>query len=294
MDLKDKWAKLKLKLDQVPIPKWLLVITTSISVIVAIASLVYDSPNTYECEEETINDLQPSGEYVADIDELSNESEEETINGLLPGAEYVADVDGFRIFMKLYKDGSAVSSLSGDCEWHIKSIKDQPFVVVDVLENTGTYYIDQNQNLYVNSVNSKGYKMEQVNYIPDGAKGMVVGKRYTMPNFRWDEDAFITLNENGTVSSEFQGKELNLPYWKKVEVDGIDWIIIYYKKFITYNDYSTGQCIQKEEEQSKGFIVSPSLEYYFMGSDDKNIKFLGGDVTFGDYWKSNLQGRLQE
>ena len=49
-----------------------------------------------------------------------------------------------------------------------------------------------------------------------------------------------------------------------------------------------------EEERNGGFIVSPSLEYYSLGYDDKNIKFLGGDVTFGDYWKSNLQGRLQE
>jgi hypothetical protein len=40
MNLKDKWSTFKLKLDQLPIPKWLLIIITSISVIVAIASLV--------------------------------------------------------------------------------------------------------------------------------------------------------------------------------------------------------------------------------------------------------------
>ena len=269
LDLKDKWAKLKLKLDQIPIPKWLLVIITTISVIVAIASLVSDGPNTYE-------------------------SEEETINGLLPGAEYLADIDGLRNVITLYKDGSAVSSISGDCEWHLKSIKDQTFVVVDLLENTGTYYIDQNQNLYINSVNSKGYKMEQVNCISEKDEGMVIGKRYTMPNFRWGEDAFITLNEDGTVSSKFNGKSLNLPKWKKVVVDGIEWTIIYYDRITTYIDYTTGQGIEKEEEKSGGYIVSPSLEYYYIGSDDKNIKFLGGEVTFGYDWKTNLEGRLKE
>lgn len=277
LNLKDKWGKFKLKLDQLPIPKWLLVIITSISVIVAIASFVSDSPNT----------------NVSDSPN-TNESEEETINGLLPGAEYLADIDGVRNVMTLYKDGSAVSSLSGDCEWHLESIKDQTFVVVDLLENTGTYYIDQNQNLYANSVNSKGYKMEQVNCISENDEGMVIGKRYTMPNFRWGEDAFITLNGDGTVSSEFQGQALNLPKWKKVVVDGIEWTIIYYNRFMTYVDYRTGQGIEKEKEESSGYIVSPSLEYYYTGSDDKNIKFLGGEVTFGDDWKTNLQGRLKE
>ena len=269
MNLKEKWSTFKLKLDQLPIPKWLLVIITFISVIVAIASLLSKSPNT-------------------------NESEEETINGLLPGAEYLADMDGLRNVITLYKDGSAVSSLSGNCEWYLNSIKDQTFVVVDLLENTSTYYIDKNQKLYVNNVNSKGYKMERVNYIPKKAKGMVIGKRYTMPKFRWEEDAYITLNEDGTVSSEFQGKALNLPKWKKIEVDGINWIIIYYEEFRTYNDFRTGQCIEKVEELSQGYIVSPSLEYYYMGYDDKNIKFVGGKVTFGDYWKTNRRGRLQE
>ena len=45
MNLKDKWSNIKLKLDQIPIPKWMLVIMTSISVIVAIASFVSESPS---------------------------------------------------------------------------------------------------------------------------------------------------------------------------------------------------------------------------------------------------------
>ncbi|MEE1070443.1 MAG: hypothetical protein U0K81_08250, partial [Paludibacteraceae bacterium] len=45
MNLKDKWSKFKLTLDQIPIPKWMLVIMTFVSVVVAIASFVSKSPN---------------------------------------------------------------------------------------------------------------------------------------------------------------------------------------------------------------------------------------------------------
>ena len=48
MNLKDKWSTFKLKLDQLPIPKWLLIIITSISVIVAIFSLVSRGSNNIE------------------------------------------------------------------------------------------------------------------------------------------------------------------------------------------------------------------------------------------------------
>ena len=217
---------------------------------------------------------------------------EETINGLVPGADYLVYTNGWKNVMTFYNDGTAVSSLSGDCVWSYESIKDQSFVEVEIIENYGTYYIDENLNLYVDNVNSKGSKMERINYIPKNAKGMVVGKRYTMPDFRWDEDAFITLNEDGTVSSEFQGSELNLPKWKKVVNDGVEWIVIYYDSIYTYTLASTGEIV--EEERNGGFIVSPSLEYYSLGYDDKNIKFLGGEVTFGDNWKANRQGRLDE
>ena len=142
MDLKNKWANLKLKLDQIPIPKWLLVIITSISVIVAIVSLVSGGSNT---NDSTSTNIKKS---------------EETINGLVPGAEYLVDMDGFKNRMTLYLDGSAFSSLSGDCEWYYKSLRGQNFVVVDILENTGCYYIDQNQNIYLNSVSSKPFKMK--------------------------------------------------------------------------------------------------------------------------------------
>ena len=46
MNLKDKWSKFKLTLDQIPIPKWMLVIMTFVSVVVAIASFVSKSPTS--------------------------------------------------------------------------------------------------------------------------------------------------------------------------------------------------------------------------------------------------------
>lgn len=38
LNLKDKWSKIKLTLDQIPVPKWLLVIITSISLVVAVVA----------------------------------------------------------------------------------------------------------------------------------------------------------------------------------------------------------------------------------------------------------------
>ena len=153
------------------------------------------------------------------------------------------------------------------------------------------------------SVHTRQKITEMANKKPQHAK---LGEN-KLPFYKWDESELtqlysitsdcalqVVVNEDGTVSSEFQGQALNLPKWKKVVVDGIEWTIIYYNRFMTYVDYRTGQGIEKEKEESSGYIVSPSLEYYYTGSDDKNIKFLGGEVTFGDDWKTNLQGRLKE
>lgn len=38
LNLKDKWSTFKLTLDQIPVPKWLLVIITSISLVVAVVA----------------------------------------------------------------------------------------------------------------------------------------------------------------------------------------------------------------------------------------------------------------
>ena len=76
----------------------------------------------------------------------------------------------------------------------------------------------------------------------------------------------------------------------------LDKILKWYKNnydyINTYTLYSTGESV--EEERNGGFIVSPSLEYYSLGYDNKNIKFLGGEVTFGDNWKANRAGRLEK
>lgn len=151
LNLKDKWSKFKLTLDKIPVPKWLLVIITSISLVVAIVSLISllsSGSNTKISTDTDTNINVPA-------------PKEETINGLVPGVEYVASVDGWNIRLTLYEDGSAYSPWSGDCEWFFKSIKGQKFVVVEPLDasTSGAYYIDKNQKLYLNSVNSQGYKM---------------------------------------------------------------------------------------------------------------------------------------
>jgi hypothetical protein len=62
LNLKEKWSKFTLKLDQIPVPKWVLVIITFVSVVVAIVSLVSGGSNTNDStstnikkSEETIN-----------------------------------------------------------------------------------------------------------------------------------------------------------------------------------------------------------------------------------------------
>ena len=42
LNLKDKWSKFKLALDQIPVPKWLLVVITSISLVVTVVSFTSD------------------------------------------------------------------------------------------------------------------------------------------------------------------------------------------------------------------------------------------------------------
>lgn len=79
MNLKDKWDKFKLKLDQLPIPKWLLVIITFISVIVAIASFGSKSPENkqFDSRKNEQNDSRkneqydPSDEYDVMVEEFA-------------------------------------------------------------------------------------------------------------------------------------------------------------------------------------------------------------------------------
>lgn len=150
LNLKEKWSNFTLKLDQIPVPKWVLVIITFVSVVVAIVSLVSGGSNT-------------NTDARTNTSTHIKKSEDKTINGLQPGVEYVTKVDGWSFTMTLYNDGSARGGGFGgtDCEWYLKSIKDQKFVVVDPYDIDAIYYIDKNKNLYINSVNSKAYKLSK-------------------------------------------------------------------------------------------------------------------------------------
>lgn len=199
-----------------------------------------------------------------------------TINGLEPGAKYQTSIDGWHYSITIYKDGSSTST-GGDGSWFIESIHDQPFVVI-YLDEGGDLYIDKNLKLHPTSASYRGYQLERINYIPDDAKGMTVGKKYTLPKFRWGENAYLTLNEDGTVTSEFQNEPLALTNWRKVGVEGKEWIMVYLT----------------DTEGVYGYIVSPSLEYYSFSPYDNDINYKNEKLNLGKYWKSNREGRLTE
>ena len=77
MNLKDKWSKIKLTLDQIPIPKWMLVIMTFVSVVVAIASFVSKSPtsksynNIVENKQSASADKDDDDKYDLMLDEYA-------------------------------------------------------------------------------------------------------------------------------------------------------------------------------------------------------------------------------
>lgn len=81
LNLKDKWSKFKLKLDQIPIPKWMLVIMTaisvvvaitSVSVVVAIASIASKTPNDIvENNQSASADIYDDDKYDVMLDEYA-------------------------------------------------------------------------------------------------------------------------------------------------------------------------------------------------------------------------------
>ena len=219
-------------------------------------------------------------------------TEDTTINGLEPGAQYQAYIEGFAYDITLYKDGSSTSSQGGDGSWFFESIHDEPFVVVSLNEASGKLYIDRDQNIHIKSASAKGYKLERINYIPEGAQGMIVGKKYTMPKYRSGTDAYVTLNEDGTVTFEFNGGKLDYSNWKRVDIDGKEWTIFYWQRFYEVGVFGSDEKTTKEN--NGGFLVSPSLEYYLFGHNDKRIKYLDGELTLNDNWQRNRDGRLKE
>ena len=71
LNLKDKWDKFKLKLDQIPVPKWMLVIMTSISVVVAIASLASKSTENKQFDSRKTEQYDPAEEYDVMVEEFA-------------------------------------------------------------------------------------------------------------------------------------------------------------------------------------------------------------------------------
>lgn len=234
------------------------------------------------------NENGNGSESEIDIAEVTQAPEEDqTIYGLIPGAQYHAFVDGMGYEVTLYKDGSTRSRTGGDGSWHIESIHDEPFISVSREYNDIPVFIDQNQNVHFRSVNSKGYKLERINYIPSDAKGMVVGKQYATNVY--NKDVTVTLNEDGTVTSN-----MNYPQWKTVEVEGQEWILIYDEK--KYEDVSiaTGTIENITRYETDGWLVSPSLEYYIFSSIDKYIKYQNGELILDDDWRIRWSGRFHE
>ena len=252
----------------------------ALGVMVTITSCGGEKKTTDEASSnETVEEVAAEPETI-ELVAAEPEKVDETINGLVPGAEYEADIDDWKTIITLYKDGTATSSLSGDGRWHIESIRDQPFVVISFDEVSGVYYIDQKQNLHLKSAGSKGFELERVNYIPEGANGPEMGVKYTMPKYRWGRDAYITFNNDGTVSTDFDSNRLDYTKWKNVDVEGKQWILV------TNNDETTN------------FLLSPSLEYYLFVDfvDRKIIKYTEGQLTFyDDNWRKKLShGRLKK
>lgn len=220
---------------------------------------------------------------VSETAEVAPEPEEDiTINGLEPGAQYQASLDGLNFDVELYKDRTAFSTRGGSGTWYTESIHDKPVVVLNFEDARELIYLDSNQNLRVGSPSAQAYKLERINYIPDDAKGMVVGKQYTIPKFRWGENAYITLNADGTVTSKLSDYTLDVTDWKKVEVDGKEWIVVY--RMASYDS----------KPVAEGYAISPSLEFYGIYGTDDRLKYADGVLTLGDHWKFNRVGRMQE
>ncbi|MDE6320986.1 MAG: hypothetical protein K2L93_01675, partial [Muribaculaceae bacterium] len=206
-----------------------------------------------------------TGEEVTETTELVAEPEEDTtINGLEPGAQYQASLDGLEFDVTIYKDKTAFSTKGGSGTWYSESVHDKPVVVFNFEDARELIYLDDNMNLRVGSPSATPYKLERINYIPDDAKGMVVGKKYTLPKFRWGKDAYMTLNADGTVTSKLSDYTLDVTNWKKVNVDGKEWTVTYYMA-----NYSNGPV-------AEGYAISPSLEFYSINGTNDRIKFTDG------------------
>lgn len=206
---------------------------------------------------------------IVDEDAMVNENtEDETILGLVPGADYEMLYSGVTWGYTLYKDGSVKSTNHGDGRWHIESIHDKDFIVLDMQYLEKYAYIDGDHKFHFDSPTYSGYKLERINFIPDGAKDMEINHRYELPNFRWGQSLFLTLKDDGTVKSESPDTEFTDLKWKKFDVEGQQWILVFQERIL-----------------DSSILVSPSLDYYRLGNrlEIKN----GNTLVFTrDDWKT--------
>ena len=126
LNLKDKWEKFKLKLDQLPIPKWLLVIITSISVVVTIASLVSKSPENKQFDSRKTEQYDPANEYDVMIDEFALKIDR--LENLILD---MSDSDNPFVYVK------QIETLAAECEKLHKKLKAAP------LDSRQRLHVDQ-------------------------------------------------------------------------------------------------------------------------------------------------------
>lgn len=227
-----------------------------------------------------------AADTTLEVEEVLEDSEEqkaeETIFGFMPGVEYGYNLDGFMVNLTFYKDGTTSSNWSGEGSWTIQSKHDQDFLVVYLPDvNYGEHlYIDADHKVHISSPSSKGYQLELINSLPQGAKRMVVGKKYTMPEYKWGKDGYITLNQDGTITSDFEGNPMPENKWKHINLEGNQWVMVY---------------VEKPSGDVLGYIISPNLEYYsFNSAFNDDIIYNNGNIELGERWKNKRVGRLKE
>lgn len=128
LNLKDKWEKFKLKLDQLPIPKWLLVIITSISVVVTIASFVSKSPENEQFDYRKTEQYDPADEYDVMVDEFALKVDR--LENLILD---MSDSDNVNRFAYVKQ----IETLAAECEKLHKKLKAAP------LDSRQRLYVDQ-------------------------------------------------------------------------------------------------------------------------------------------------------
>lgn len=126
LNLKDKWDKFKLKLDQIPIPKWMLVVVTFISVVVAIASFSSKSVENKQFDSRKTEQYDSAGEYDAMVEEFALK-----VDRLEDLILDMSDSDNPFAYV------NKIETLAAECETLHKKLKAAP------LDSSQRLYVDQ-------------------------------------------------------------------------------------------------------------------------------------------------------